>query len=298
MENFIDNLKRYFWIINILLITLCAYFASQIFTDYLCRKLRVTPKVSLSSAKVATVPEVSPQRDLSFYSVITERNIFNSRASEMMAEAGIAALSGPVVESSLKATLLGTVASQFTEFSFAVIQDSVSQQVGIYRVGDLILNEAKVIVIEPKRVIIIRNGKQESLLVFEKEEQIVSSKPSAPAPPGEVTVRQVEENRYEIDRREFEASTDNLAELMTQARVVPNMKGGKVKGYKIFAIKPNSLYAKIGLKNGDVIERVNELQISSPEQALEIFQQLKNESHFQIDLLRRGRKESITYAVR
>ncbi len=295
MNNFIDSLKRYFWAINIILISLCAYFSSQIFTDYLRQRWRVIPKVSLSSAREVTVPQLSQKRDLSFYSVITERNIFNSRAKDMVAEAELAELLGPVSESSLKVKLFGTVASRFPEFSFAVIQDIVSKKVDTYRLNDLVLNEAKVVKIEPKRVIILRDGKQESLLVFEEKEPLTSA---APARPAARKVRQVEENRYEIDRREFEASTSNLAELMTQARVVPNLKKGKVNGYKIFAIKPKSLYAKIGLKNGDVIERINGLEISGPEQALEIFQQLKAESYFQIDLLRRGRKETINYTVR
>jgi general secretion pathway protein C len=295
MNNFINNLQRYFWIINILLISLCAYFSSQIFTDYLRRRWKVTPKVPLSPAKEETVPEVSPKRDLSFYSVITERNIFNSRAKEMTADAGAVELSGPVAESNLNVNLFGTVTSQYPELSFAVIQDSVSKQVGIYRLNDLILDEAKVIMIEPKRVIILRKGEHESLLVFDEEEEKISPSPYRPS--GR-TIRQVERNRYEIDRKEVQAATSNLGKLMTQARVVPNLKGGKFRGYKIFAIKPRSLYAKIGLKNGDVIERVNGLKISSPKQALEIFQQLKDESYFQVDLVRRGRKKTITYAIR
>jgi general secretion pathway protein C len=294
MNNFINNLQRYFWIINILLISLCAYFSSQIFTDYLRRRWRVVPKVPLSPAKEETVPEVNPKRDLSFYSVITERNIFNSRAEEM-AEAELAELLGPVEESNLSVKLFGTVTSQYPELSFAVIQDSISKQVEIYRLNDLILDEAKVVMIEPKRVIILRKGEHESLLVFEEEEQTLSPPSSRPSAK---TIRQVERNRYEIDRREVQAATSNLGKLMTQARVVPNLKGGKFRGYKIFAIKPNSLYAKIGLKNGDVIERVNGMEISSPQQALKIFQQLKNESHFQVDLIRRGRKQAITYAIR
>ncbi len=297
MNDFIENLKKYFWVINIILISLCAYFLSQIFTDYLRQKWRVVPQTPTYSARELTEPQLSQKRDLSYYSVITERNIFNSRAKDMVAEAEMAELLGPVAESNLNVKLFGTVVSQFPEFSFAVIEDSVSKQVEIYRLNDLILNEAKVVLIEPKRVIILRNGKQESLLVFEEEgEKLLVA--AAPDSSSAREIRQVERNQYEIDRSEFEASTSNLAELMTQARVVPNLKAGKVNGYKIFAIKPDSLYAKVGLKNGDVIERVNGMELTGPEQALELFQQLKSESHFQIDLLRRGRKETLIYTVR
>ena len=66
----------------------------------------------------------------------------------------------------------------------------------------------------------------------------------------------------------------------------------------MFAIRPGSLFAKIGLQNGDVIKRINGVEISGPEQAFEAYQQLKDETSIQIDLSRRDENKSFSYEIR
>ena len=50
---------------------------------------------------------------------------------------------------------------------------------------------------------------------------------------------------------------------------------GRPAGVKIYPIEPDSIFSKIGLKNGDVIKEVDGMEISSPEQAIAIFKKLK-----------------------
>jgi len=50
---------------------------------------------------------------------------------------------------------------------------------------------------------------------------------------------------------------------------------GRPAGVKIHPIEPDSIFSKIGLKNGDVIKEIDGLKISSPEQAITIFKKLK-----------------------
>jgi general secretion pathway protein C len=89
-----------------------------------------------------------------------------------------------------------------------------------------------------------------------------------------------------------------MSKLMTQIRVVPNFTDGQPDGFKIFAIRPGSLFAKIGLQNGDVLKRVNGVEIQGPEQAFEAYQRLKDETSIQIDLVRRNENKTLNYEVR
>jgi general secretion pathway protein C len=41
------------------------------------------------------------------------------------------------------------------------------------------------------------------------------------------------------------------------ARVVPAVKNGKPDGFKLYAIRPSSVYSKLGLTNGDTIQSIN-----------------------------------------
>ena len=85
---------------------------------------------------------------------------------------------------------------------------------------------------------------------------------------------------------------------MTQIRVVPNFTDGQADGFKVFAIRPGSLFAKIGLQNGDVLKRVNGIELQGPEQAFEAYQRLKDENSVQIDLSRRQDNKTFSYEIR
>jgi general secretion pathway protein C len=115
---------------------------------------------------------------------------------------------------------------------------------------------------------------------------------------GEFAVKKVSDSEFVVDEAEVENALGNINQLLTQIRVVPNFQDGKADGFKVFAIKPNSIFAKVGLKNGDVIRRVNDNDITSPEKAFQIFQELRNEKHLSLEISRRGQTQSFSYEIR
>ena len=105
------------------------------------------------------------------------------------------------------------------------------------------------------------------------------------------------ENSYGVPRSAVDGALNNLSELATQARIVPAFEGGKPVGFKLFSIKPGSLYSKIGLQNGDVINRINGFEMSSPEKGLEVYQKLKDASNVTVDVKRRGKPMTLDYSI-
>jgi general secretion pathway protein C len=86
---------------------------------------------------------------------------------------------------------------------------------------------------------------------------------------------------------------------MTQARMVPNFTPDRqVDGFRIFQIRPGSIFQKLGLRNGDVIQRVNGIKLDDPTKGLELFTALKNLSNFTIDLKRNNVNMTMTYTVK
>jgi general secretion pathway protein C len=110
-------------------------------------------------------------------------------------------------------------------------------------------------------------------------------------------IRQVSDDRYEIERKVIDSTLGDLNRIATQARIVPSFKNGVANGFKLFSIQPNSLYASIGIENGDVIQRVNGYEINSPEKALELYQKLKEAGHVTIELERGGRTVRKEYNI-
>lgn len=298
MNIYIEYLKRFFWIINSILVILTGIVVADI-TNNILRKI-IEPPVKDIVVQSGKPPAPSSRRtqiakrDPGYYTIIYERNIFNSKGGGF----SDVPIGGPAPLSKLNAKLIGTVVSDIEKFSFAIIMDTTTNESGVYRVNDMLLNEARILKIERNRVIILRNGVQESLVVYESEfdssgQQIASLPSVVPVP----DIRQEAPNRYVIPREEVDRQTQNLGKLMTEARLVPNLEGGKINGYKIFAIKPDSLYTKIGLQNGDIIYKVNGIDISDPERAFQLFQQLKNERYFQVEIVRNNQRQTLTYQV-
>lgn len=102
---------------------------------------------------------------------------------------------------------------------------------------------------------------------------------------------------YTVTQEEVDKALGNLSSLATQARIVPAFEGGEPVGFKLFSIRPNSLYSKIGIQNGDVITRINGYEINSPDKALEVYQKLKDSKAINVDLKRRGKPMTLEYGI-
>jgi general secretion pathway protein C len=113
------------------------------------------------------------------------------------------------------------------------------------------------------------------------------SRPGGSAAPAE-GVTKTSDHSYQIARNTVDQALTNMNSLATQARIVPSFKNGVANGFKLFSIQPGSLYASIGIENGDVIQRVNGYEINSPDKALEVYQRLRESSHVTIELERSG----------
>ena len=90
----------------------------------------------------------------------------------------------------------------------------------------------------------------------------------------------------------------DLPKLLTQARAVPYVVNGAPSGYRMDYIAPASFYEKIGIQYGDVVQRVNGVDVRDPSTMLSLFQQLKNERTVKVDLVRNNQKTTVTYELR
>jgi general secretion pathway protein C len=220
-------------------------------------------------------------------------------------------MDSPPVHSSLRLKLLGTLLSANPEWSVCSIQDVVTLKTNTYMVGDVIQG-AEVLEIERKRVIIKHNNRREYIdenpgdgsAAPPPPVQTIAAAPAkyndAPPPSANLgaTIKQMSENEYEVPRAEIDKTLSNLNDVAMQARIVPAFKDGVAQGFKLFSIRPDSIYSKIGVQNGDVIKRINGYDLNSPEKALEVYSKLKEASRIDIEVERNGASVRKTYNVR
>ena len=114
---------------------------------------------------------------------------------------------------------------------------------------------------------------------------------------GVSTLRNFGSKEVVISRREVEAITKDPAKMFTQIRLVPYVKGGKTEGFIFEWVKPGSIFYKLGIRRGDILVSINNMTITSGEDAFRILQMLRNEPNLKVVLIRGGRKEEINVRI-
>ncbi|RKH67108.1 general secretion pathway protein GspC [Corallococcus aberystwythensis] len=196
--------------------------------------------------------------------------------------------------STLGIRLLGTLVSQDPRWSMASIHELPAGSAHSLMVSDVIQG-ARVFAIERERILLLVDGRLEYIDGFGAV---------APVPvnvhPGAVLGRGIRETgagTYVVPREDVTEALTHLNELSMQARVVPAFNGGRVVGFKLFSIREESLYSRLGLRNGDVLQRINGLDLDSPDKALEAFTKLRDARRIELQIERGGSPVRKTFDI-
>lgn len=121
--------------------------------------------------------------------------------------------------------------------------------------------------------------------------RVITGRTSAPAagasgdPELDKLVRHLGGTRWEVDADAIFADPMKAAR---GARVVPSIKNGKPNGFKLYAIRPSSVYARLGLENGDTVLRINGHALDSADHALEVYTKVREANEVVVEIVRRG----------
>jgi general secretion pathway protein C len=287
--------KKYFMIVNGLLITAGVYFAVSAFYTISTAWLGPGEMLPAHSGKVA-FKQQDDHPPLSRYRAITNRNLFNTRP-------GIAAPSQAINVDDLKKTdlnlkLWGTVTGQDRR-AYAVIEDTKTRKQQLYRIGDSIQDATVKLILRQKVVLSVRD--RDEILAMEEigaakkgsqRPRVARKSASPPKMPVSSYPRQLT-----LKSDQIESALENLDQLMDQARIRPHIEDGRPAGISITGIKPNTIFRKMRLRNGDILTGVNGAPIETVEDAMRIFGDLTSASEVQVEIKRRGRKRILDYKI-
>jgi general secretion pathway protein C len=110
-------------------------------------------------------------------------------------------------------------------------------------------------------------------------------------------IQKVSDTEFHVDRSVVDNILEHQAELMKQARIVPEQKDGKVVGIRLFGIRPDTMLGQLGLQNGDRLEAINGFEMASPEKALEAYAKLRTAESLNVKVTRRGQPVSIDFKI-
>jgi general secretion pathway protein C len=292
--------NRYFTALNLLLATAGVYFAVSIFYALVTPSLTGGPP-PISAGRTEIAAGSAPLSKLADYQVIVDRNLFNSGTQALGAggKGGDAALDvEKLKQTELKVKLWGTTDGLVESAPAAFIEDPKTREHKMYRTGDTLQN-ATIKKILREKVVLTVNGKDE-VLIQEEPGIVRSTAPGAaradagpvPRPAPAEPVQQISVNEEQIEK-----AMESLSDLMTQATFRPHLEDGQPAGISITGIKPNAVFRKLRLRNGDVITGVNDQSIASVEDAMKVFGTLSTDAPIQVKIKRRGREETLEYKI-
>jgi general secretion pathway protein C len=182
----------------------------------------------------------------------------------------------------------------------AVIEDLETHRQDLYRVGDQIRG-ARIVAIAWDRVTLEQGGQEATLELTPPGEHRATRPDDAagavPAPAPQ-TIRRTGADAFIVDRRELAGAVDNMSGLMTQLRAVAEVADGRPNGFRLFQIKEDSIFRRLGLQDGDVVQRVNGTTLDDPTSLLTFLGRLRNEPRVAVDIVRGGTARTLVYDLR
>ena len=274
-----ENKTLYTFVLFVLL-TISAYFLADTVDAMIGRSLDAAPKFTTPLERDR--PVLEPRRELSDYSSILERGLFGE---------GKGPSGGPAAEST-NYKLIGTIEGE--SFSGAVLEDASGQ--AFYGIHQKLPDGSQIIRVMRDKVTLQRPDGSKTDIQIADDDKIVNMQ--APAGNAATGVKRLSDGKYMVDQREMLASTENMSQILTQARALPYVEQGKTVGFRISEISPGSIYEKIGLQNGDVIQKVNSQEVDDPAKFFQLYQGLRTERFIAIDLIRGGARQTLNYEIR
>ena len=254
------------------------------------------------NAKSAASPVTQSTRieELTYYAPILSSGLFGKATQGaltaiMTTPAGQAAAAAPVTAPT-ELMLLGTVTGSFNE-TFALVRHTVKQEERVFRLGEMVFDAGRLVEVKKEQAFIVVNGKKVELLTPLTPPAATPAAQTPVAAAG-AAVTSTGAGSFVIDQRALNAALDNPTQAMTDARLLPSQKDGKVEGFRASEVKPAGVFAMLGIRNGDVLLRLNDFPMDSPDKALQSFIALKGQSRLKLDVIRDGQPATFNYDIR
>ncbi|MDY0212042.1 MAG: type II secretion system protein GspC [Desulfuromonadaceae bacterium] len=308
-------LPCYYALLSILLGLSLAWAFSSVMALY----LDASPAVTQTMVQQRTQLRPTPPAD---NKIILQRNIFNS--SQVHADTTTATsapqtpvtgdttrqnnllsdteLAGRPLKKADNMKLIGTIAAQGDKVVTIAVVD-VNGKIDIYRPGDLIATNSKVVKVERLRVYIENTDGSISILELETEfspgtSPATASRTARSAAAKGEGVRQINDTNWHISTERAAQIRGDIGNIVRQARLEPVVEQGQTQGFVVKYIQPGTLLTQMGIMRGDVIKSVNDTTLDSPEKGLQVFQQLREAKTMSLSIERNSTPMTFSYEIR
>lgn len=317
-------IKKYFWVTNLLTIAAVCYLLASIVNDQLFQTLFKYPQVTLPRAqRKKPAALINTPKDFAVH--LSQWSIFNRVKEDLpddkkdkKDDKKDKKDDDTIQLSQLDVKLIGTmVIGTSPEMSHALVNiDSETTSVSIG--SKLGKTNAVVVGIQRKYIEIDEGDKKiKYIKLWTPQETKPISKlptyrrgyrrPNRFRRPTYVRPRRVNYRKsvklvrpyeYKIDRNFVRQNLADMSDLIRGVRIIPQYRGSRFNGMKLGYISSASALRAIGLQSGDTLRNVNGRPISSPNEAMMLFQKMKNSAEIKLGVERHGLIKTFTYKMK
>ena len=298
-------MKNLFTILNLFLIVAIGFCIVDTGYKNLIPQNHLLPENKTVSSNMGSKPfsQKSPDIDKNMMQNIVKRNLFKAEveakqhSTENHEQQEKQEQNLDTIEpTTLKLLLWGTVTGS-NNSNYAVIEDQTVKKQALYQIDDLI-QEAKLIKILRNRVILSYQGKEQLLEIHTNKKQTSKNNPATAfndLPEFNNLKEKFHKKPVSADRIMGHNISQNFDQVMKQIKFRPHFSQGEADGLMVYGIKPNSVFRKIGLRNGDIVKDINDTIISSKEDVSNMLNDFDNLENLKLTVLRKGKTEELVY---
>lgn len=215
---------------------------------------------------------------------------------EVVAATAEAPSAEPVKITELRLKLCGTAATHPKDiYASAVILNEDNNTVRSYGIGDAVVEAVTLEEIHQRKVILFNKAKneREELRAEDYEDDLLAAAaPASGAPAAPASAENVTLKKAELVQELF----TNYAEIASQVK--PELytdESGNIAGITASNIESIPMAQKLGVRDGDVLQSVNNEPIDSEQKIYELINKYRNATSIRVGILRNGRPVTVTY---
>jgi len=196
-------------------------------------------------------------------------------------------------KTNLNFKLHGIYYSSNSQASFAMIARGKS---AAYHVNQSLPGGTLIYEIQPKQVILLRNGRYESLHLIGYQEHKASKNKGehAKTMQSNRSANKSPEKLLGHYQHQLQTNPNRLMKLMRISSVKQN---GRLIGYRLRRGKEPGLLSRFNLQSGDILTTINGVKLDSPLKGLGVVQQLGTANQIDLQVLRNGETIFLSFAV-
>ena len=195
----------------------------------------------------------------------------------------------PCSGETLPVEVLGTIDTGNPFASFVTVKDQKVAYADTYKVGSLIIDYEDYEVYKVTREVVeFRKGDQKICVTINKPSGSSSAAKAASGNGGRVEVSPENIVNLEFTAEELSQGIGpGYAKILESAKLIPlpNEAGG-ISGFKLIAIRPDSLFNKLKMQDQDIVTEVNGVSLKDASEGFKLYQALQEEREINVRVMR------------